>query len=47
MKEKLVSTAKPQLTCVLIGVILKLQDDTQAFEFLDELEFLARTVSKL
>ncbi|MFO0357717.1 MAG: GTPase HflX [Sphingobacteriaceae bacterium] len=45
MKEKLVSTAKPQLTCVLIGVILKLQDDTQAFEFLDELEFLARTYS--
>jgi GTP-binding protein HflX len=45
MKEKLVSTAKPQLTCVLIGVILKLQDDTQAFEYLDELEFLARTYS--
>lgn len=45
MKEKLVSTAKTQLTCVLIGVILKLQDDTQAFEYLDELEFLARTYS--
>ncbi len=43
MKEKLLSTVKPQLTCVLIGVILKLQDEQQAFEFLDELEFLART----
>jgi GTP-binding protein HflX len=29
----------------LIGVILKLQDDLQAFEYLDELEFLARTYS--
>jgi GTP-binding protein HflX len=45
MSETLISTAKPQLTCVLIGVILKLQDEHQAFEFLDELEFLARTYS--
>lgn len=45
MGETLISTAKPQLTCVLIGVILKLQDEQQAFEFLDELEFLARTYS--
>lgn len=43
MKEEFFSTAKPQLTCILIGVILKLQDDSQAFEYLDELEFLART----
>lgn len=43
MKEQLISTAKPQLTCVLVGVILKLQDEGQAFEYLDELEFLART----
>ena len=43
MSDKLISTAKPQLTCVLIGVVLKLQDEQQAFEYLDELEFLART----
>lgn len=43
MKEELFSTAKPQLTCVLIGVILKMHDEGQAFEYLDELEFLART----
>jgi GTPase len=43
MSDKLISTSKPQLTCVLIGVVLKLQDEQQAFEYLDELEFLART----
>jgi GTP-binding protein HflX len=43
MSDKLISTAKPQLTCVLIGVVLKLQDEQQAHEYLDELEFLART----
>lgn len=42
MKE-LHSTAKPQLTCVLIGVASKQQETEQVLEFLDELEFLART----
>ncbi len=42
MKE-LHSTAKPQLTCVLIGVAGKQQETEQVLEFLDELEFLART----
>ncbi len=43
MKDKLLSTAPPQRTCVLIGVVLKLQDDEQAKEYLEELEFLATT----
>ncbi|MBL7918437.1 MAG: GTPase HflX, partial [Bacteroidia bacterium] len=43
MKEKLLSTARPELTCVLIGVILKLQEEDQAKEFLEELQFLAST----
>jgi GTP-binding protein HflX len=42
MKE-LHSTAKPQLTCVLIGVAGKQQESEQVLEYLDELEFLART----
>ena len=42
MKE-LHSTAKPQLTCVLIGVAGKQQEQEQVLEYLDELEFLART----
>lgn len=42
MKET-VSTAIPTHTCVLIGVINKLQDDGLAKEYLDELAFLAET----
>ncbi|MDZ4665211.1 MAG: GTPase HflX [Bacteroidota bacterium] len=37
------STEKPQLTCVLIGVASKQQESEQVIEYLDELEFLART----
>ncbi len=37
------STAKPQLFCVLIAVAQKQQEEEQIFEYLDELEFLART----
>ena len=44
MKE-LHSTAKPQLYCVLIAVANKQQEEEQIFEYLDELEFLARTYS--
>jgi len=42
MKET-VSTAIPTHTCVLIGVVNKLQDDGLAKEYLDELAFLAET----
>ena len=42
MKET-VSTAIPNHTCVLMGVINKLQDDGMAKEYLDELAFLAET----
>lgn len=42
MKE-LHSTAKPQLYCVLIAVAPKQQEDELILEYLDELEFLART----
>ncbi|MBL7921263.1 MAG: GTPase HflX [Bacteroidia bacterium] len=42
MKET-VSTEIPTHTCVLIGVINKLQDDGLAKEYLDELAFLAET----
>lgn len=43
MKSELISTALPEHTCVLVGVINKLQDDGQAQEYLDELAFLAAT----
>ena len=42
MKET-ISTAVPTHTCVLMGVINKLQDDGLAKEFLEELAFLAET----
>jgi GTP-binding protein HflX len=42
MKE-LHSTAKPQLYCILIAVASKQQEEEQVIEYLDELEFLART----
>ncbi|MEO6303421.1 MAG: GTPase HflX [Bacteroidia bacterium] len=42
MKET-VSTAVPTHTCVLMGVINKLQDDGLAKEYLEELAFLAET----
>jgi len=42
MKET-VSTAIPAHTCVLMGVINKLQDDGLAKEYLEELAFLAET----
>jgi GTPase len=42
MKES-VSTAKPDYTCILIGVLNKFQDDSIAREYLEELEFLAST----
>lgn len=43
MKSELISTAIPEHTCVLIGVINKMQDDGLAQEYLDELAFLAET----
>lgn len=43
MKPELISTAIPEHTCVLVGVINKLQDDGLAKEYLDELAFLAET----
>lgn len=43
MKSEPISTAIPEHTCVLIGVINKLQDDGLAQEYLDELAFLAET----
>ena len=43
MKPEPISTAIPHHTCVLIGVINKLQDDGLSKEYLDELAFLART----
>lgn len=43
MKEKSSTTAIPQHSCVLIGVINKFQDETASKEFLDELAFLAQT----
>jgi len=43
MKPELLSTALPEHSCVLIGVINKFQDDTAAKEYLDELAFLAET----
>ncbi len=43
MKAQPISTAKPDYTCVLIGVLNKFQDDSIALEYLEELEFLAST----
>ena len=37
------STENPKLTCVLVGVASKQQESEQVIEYLDELEFLART----
>lgn len=43
MKPEAISTAIPEHTCILIGVINKLQDDGLSSEYLDELAFLAET----
>lgn len=43
MKAEPISTAIPTHTCILIGVINKLQDDGLAKEYLEELAFLAET----
>ncbi|MGE0568645.1 MAG: GTPase HflX [Bacteroidia bacterium] len=43
MGDKSISTAKPQLTCLLIGVVGKLQDEQIANEYLEELQFLSET----
>jgi len=43
MKPEPTSTAIPTHTCVLVGVINKLQDDGLAKEYLEELAFLAET----
>lgn len=43
MKPEPISTAIPTHTCILIGVINKLQDDGLSKEYLDELAFLAET----
>jgi GTP-binding protein HflX len=43
MKPEPISTAVPQHTCILIGLINKLQDDGMSQEYLDELSFLAET----
>lgn len=43
MKSEPISTAIPNHTCILVGVINKLQDDGMAKEYLDELAFLAET----
>jgi GTP-binding protein HflX len=43
MNKELISTAIPNHTCVLIGVINKMQDDGLAKEYLDELAFLSET----
>ncbi len=43
MNKKLISTEIPHHTCVLIGVINKLQDDGLAKEYLEELAFLTET----
>lgn len=45
MKPEPISTAIPTHTCVLIGVINKLQDDGLSKEYLEELAFLAETYS--
>ncbi len=43
MKPELISTEHPQNNCVLMGVINKLQEESVAKEYLDELAFLAET----
>jgi len=43
MKNELVSTTLAHHTCVLIGVINKMQDDGLSVEYLEELAFLAET----
>jgi GTP-binding protein HflX len=43
MKPAPTSTAIPTHTCILVGVINKLQDDGQSKEYLEELAFLAET----
>ncbi len=43
MKPEPISTATPNHTCILVGVINKLQDDGMSKEYLDELAFLAET----
>jgi GTPase len=43
MKPEALSTAVPEHSCILIGVINKFQDDSESKEYLDELAFLAET----
>jgi GTPase len=43
MKPEPISTAVPEHSCILVGVMNKLQDSEQAKEYLDELAFLAET----
>lgn len=43
MRPEPISTAIPEHSCILIGVINKQQDDGMAQEYLDELAFLAET----
>ena len=43
MKPEPASTSAPTHTCVLMGVISKLQDESVAREYLEELAFLAET----
>ena len=43
MKPEPFSTAIPVHTCVLIGVMNKMQDESLAKEYLDELAFLSET----
>jgi GTPase len=43
LKPESLSTEIPQYTCVLIGLINKLQDDGMSYEYLNELAFLAET----
>jgi GTP-binding protein HflX len=43
MKPEPKTTVHPEHTCVLVGVINKLQDDGMSKEYLDELAFLAET----
>ena len=45
MKAEPISTSIPTHTCILIGVINKLQDDGLSKEYLEELAFLAETYS--
>lgn len=44
---KLVSTAKPQETCVLVGIVTQTQTRRLLEEYLDELAFLAETANAL